>query len=584
MTRFDPWWEQFPGRLEYELEELKALGIVPVRDDTAWAGGVLTLTFVAPDSLTGAGDVELVATFPDFYPYLRPEVQAPAMELAHHQHPFGKNLCLIGRSTRYWEPNDTLAGIMTENLRTVLAAGAGTGVDPEDEEDQGEPFSDYYRGVYQANAVVLVDSDWNLGGASSGEVSLSVSGDLPTAPEGHTVIAVARIDDSTGTQVAALPHRVLSRFESAPQVQTRWVLLDEPVQATDIAVIWEAAEAADPEDAPAYWDEQRRLQIRLVAFPEEHRRNAQGLGWVLVVRVQPSVQANRKNRRSGDPRTRAALAWGEARYELIRAGRAGVRDMQARAVGADALAKMNIAILGCGAIGSVVADQLARAGVGKLTLIDSDYLEPGNLARHAATMAHVGLPKAAALAVHVLQGNPYLETESHHFAFGAATKHREEVALILDSVDLLIDATAEVAIQELSARLRAAAGKPWVMLEATNGGWGGAVVAIRAASPWCFACYEWQLGEGVIPRAPADTAAPIQPAGCAEPTFVAAQYDLAEVSLQAVRTAVQLLDDGQPGPADVAVVSMSSDGRRTPPVWTVASVQPHPSCTCGAKP
>ncbi|MBW3011463.1 ThiF family adenylyltransferase [Candidatus Woesearchaeota archaeon] len=45
------------------------------------------------------------------------------------------------------------------------------------------------------------------------------------------------------------------------------------------------------------------------------------------------------------------------------------------------LAKATIAIVGLGALGSVSAEQLARAGIGKLILFDHDIIEVSNLQR-----------------------------------------------------------------------------------------------------------------------------------------------------------------------------------------------------------
>ncbi|HEY2759956.1 MAG TPA: ThiF family adenylyltransferase, partial [Pirellulales bacterium] len=58
-------------------------------------------------------------------------------------------------------------------------------------------------------------------------------------------------------------------------------------------------------------------------------------------------------------------------------------------------------ICGCGALGSVIANTLARAGVGKLRIVDRDFLELSNLQRQVlfdeADVA-AALPKAVAAA------------------------------------------------------------------------------------------------------------------------------------------------------------------------------------------
>src|SRR5437764_981968 len=49
--------------------------------------------------------------------------------------------------------------------------------------------------------------------------------------------------------------------------------------------------------------------------------------------------------------------------------------------GQQKLLDSHVAIVGCGALGSFQAAALARAGVGRLTIIDRDYVEPSNLQR-----------------------------------------------------------------------------------------------------------------------------------------------------------------------------------------------------------
>jgi hypothetical protein len=176
-----PWWERHPGRLEHELGELDRLGMAYTSDATARAAGLLRLTVTVP--LREAGAVEVVATFPDLYPYFRPEVKAPALDLAHHQHPFAKNLCLLGRSTANWTTADTLAGILHSQLGTTIRDGAadpppGPARDALDEEHQGEPYSDYYS--YAAGVMLLVDGGWSIDPADLyGDLVLRVNGSLP---------------------------------------------------------------------------------------------------------------------------------------------------------------------------------------------------------------------------------------------------------------------------------------------------------------------------------------------------------------------------------------------------------------------
>jgi hypothetical protein len=69
------------------------------------------------------------------------------------------------------------------------------------------------------------------------------------------------------------------------------------------------------------------------------------------------------------------------------------------APGQHLLASAHVAIIGIGATGAATASLLARAGVGTLTLIDRDFVEPSNLQRQILfdeADARESLPKAEA--------------------------------------------------------------------------------------------------------------------------------------------------------------------------------------------
>ena len=69
----------------------------------------------------------------------------------------------------------------------------------------------------------------------------------------------------------------------------------------------------------------------------------------------------------------------------------------------------SVAVCGLGGLGSNVAIALARAGVGRLHLIDFDRVEPSNLNRQQYAAAQVGLPKAEALRANIAAVNPFCD-------------------------------------------------------------------------------------------------------------------------------------------------------------------------------
>ena len=72
-----------------------------------------------------------------------------------------------------------------------------------------------------------------------------------------------------------------------------------------------------------------------------------------------------------------------------------------------------VAICGLGGLGSNIAILLARAGVGKLILIDFDKVDITNLHRQQYKACQIGMYKTEALACNLKEIAPYLKTEIH---------------------------------------------------------------------------------------------------------------------------------------------------------------------------
>ncbi|WP_281444412.1 ThiF family adenylyltransferase [Paenarthrobacter nicotinovorans] len=535
-------------------------------------------SFVAPDALTGCGDVDLVATFPEFYPFLRPDVAAPGVDMAHHQHPFGKNLCLIGRASAAWDTSNDLAWLIQEQLPKALTLGES----PErggDEEDQGEPFSDYYP--YRPNAMALIDSAWTPpSGSVKGTVTLRVSGPMPLREDAQNLFIIESVTNHAGERLFRMPAPVREHYKAAAEWTAQWTHLPQPAKASTGDGLWSASEEQAGPHAQPLSCNGTDFELRLVSFPEEHSQTTTGTGWVLLVRELGQLhQPSRKDSKSGNPARRAPRR-GQPTVHLIRAGRIGPSDMTARLDPSSPLSSTRVLLLGAGAVGSVIADQLARAGILGLTVIDHDVLEPGNLVRHANNLSFVGAHKSGAAASLALQVNPYIEVQAFIFPIGSTAVPAEQRSILTreyERADLIIDATAEIGVQRLSASLARQTQKPWIGAWATNGAIGGVVAHIPANAPWCFACFEWtrQDNPGLLP--PASPAPLTQPIGCAEPTFLGPAHNLNEVSLHAVRTAHAVLAGKATHP--VAVFSLAKTEDAELPRWDPFSITPHQNCS-----
>lgn len=88
----------------------------------------------------------------------------------------------------------------------------------------------------------------------------------------------------------------------------------------------------------------------------------------------------------------------------------------------DIMLKKGAIIIGCGSVGSLVAMELARAGVGRFFLIDMDVMGYHNICRHQCGMQDVGKYKVLAVKERILQINPSAEVLT-------STKMIQEVAL-----------------------------------------------------------------------------------------------------------------------------------------------------------
>lgn len=72
----------------------------------------------------------------------------------------------------------------------------------------------------------------------------------------------------------------------------------------------------------------------------------------------------------------------------------------------------HVLVVGLGGVGGVATEMLARAGIGKLTIVDADTIQPSNINRQiVATHSQIGRAKASVLAERLRDINPDIELE-----------------------------------------------------------------------------------------------------------------------------------------------------------------------------
>ncbi|MDP9890519.1 ThiF family adenylyltransferase [Pseudarthrobacter enclensis] len=564
--------------MQQEVLRLQEAGYGVLKQD-APEGELWVLTVLAPAEKTGVGPLTLSITIPDSYPLLPPRVTTSDLTMGHHQHPFSKDLCLIERSTENWIPDWHLDGLLDNQLRRAVAAGQATAGQGIDEFEQGEPFSAYYS--YAEPAGFLIDSaGMDLPVGASGELEASFT--QSNGPAKRLLVILNQMWKGADLVYQA-PKELHAAFDPYPPttIRGRWVTLDKPPATNDAKEIWQIAREACPvfprhNNVP--------LEVLAVGFPEEHGADVTGMGWILVVK-EPGGFLQKKGRGKGAP---TPLKSSDS-HRLVRAYRAGHSDLTFRAPETHGLETKKVAVLGCGAIGSMVVEHLARAGVGEFYLLDEDTLEPGNLARHAGALDTICTDKSSAMAHRIHQINPYARSTAKKLHIGLASliegqTETEFLATVFNSVDVVVDATVEVGVQQYSSLLAQDLGTMWVALEGSPGIAGGSVVKIDPAAEGCFGCFQWHQNTGSIPEPPVVHGGLIQPAGCASPTFTGTGFDLSVIALQAARVIVGALmrstvggypEDGY----DAHILSLREPGGRPiPPTWQGFQVSRHTKC------
>ncbi|HEU4464370.1 MAG TPA: ThiF family adenylyltransferase [Gemmatimonadota bacterium] len=176
-------------------------------------------------------------------------------------------------------------------------------------------------------------------------------------------------------------------------------------------------------------------------------------------------------------------------------------------VGQERLARSHAVIVGCGALGSVQAQLLARAGVGRLTVVDRDFVELGNLQRQILFTdadAKAAEPKALAAERALAAINPDIEVR------GVVDDLRPGTAEdLLAGADVVCDGTdnfeTRYLINDWAVRERV----PWVYAGVV--GTGGLVLPIVPGETACLACvFETPPEPGSLPTC--ETAGVLGPA------------------------------------------------------------------------
>lgn len=131
-----------------------------------------------------------------------------------------------------------------------------------------------------------------------------------------------------------------------------------------------------------------------------------------------------------------------------------------------------VAVIGCGGLGGYIAEELARLGIGELTIIDPDIFEENNLNRQLfSSLLTLKRPKVTVATERIAEINPAVTVNPVHTTLTAANAHE-----LLDGITVIADAVDSVATRLELADTCSALNIP--LVHGAISGWYGQVCTI----------------------------------------------------------------------------------------------------------
>ncbi|WP_062347061.1 ThiF family adenylyltransferase [Novosphingobium sp. CCH12-A3] len=502
------WWAEQPGRAQSERNAIGDLAESSpwlVNVEMRLVGTQLAFDF---DLEVGERTIPLTLVYPDFFPDAAPSILTRNPELlSGHQYGPSGELCLEHRPDN-WTP-DVTGAMMIESAHRLLSS----------EYETGRPAPADHRTTraqrMRYSAFRFLFSRDTLTG-------------LGSLAEGEVAEAQMQEQDVAGTYVAQLS-RIGS--EDAP-------LWSETKKRGGYVRSFPAVVVRVPGGcgrASKDFDE-----LKALLWAHGHSGLATDLkdGSDLVGIVLFDGKRIHVPMVFGDPGARKLIS-----YDAVFAEADGVRlDPEY-----ERLKTSKVAIVGCGSVGSKVAVQLARSGVGSFVLVDGDVLSAGNLVRNELDWRSVGVHKAPALGARLMEVNADCTFTARTNPLGGQESGAMAAATMaaIETCDLIVDATADPGVFNLCSAIARRAEKPMCWAQVFGGGAGGIVVRLRPnLDPTPLTARQrieaWYAEQGV--NWPDDgSAKPYEDPGTEGVPLIADDADVAVIASHLSRFAIDLL-------------------------------------------
>ena len=245
------------------------------------------------------------------------------------------------------------------------------------------------------------------------------------------------------------------------------------------------------------------------------------------------------------------------------------------------LSQREVTLIGCGALGSEVADCLAKAGVGKIVLVDSEELRAKNSIRHLVGLDRAMIPKTLAVYEHLTLHNPFVEVIPCHPPIDITTANINQYCDI-ESVGI-----STIADDDIEAYLNEQAIFNDRTIFYSRALRGGKVARIFRVIPGhdacknCLALYSRDNDKQFV-QIPVDTTLPTIRNECNNPIRPASAADLKAISSITARKVLDHLQQGVHPNNHWIWSTEAFDGMHLPPTVDAMLISsfigPHPEC------
>lgn len=574
---YKPWFERRPDLLEMEKKAYMENGMDFHLNEEFLAKKKVVVfdgTVRATD-----GEHRQQVIYPSGFPDVKPIIRDLTTKLSRHQEPYSGVLCI--------EKKENGAGRVQEGLELINIFYNSPQEITDIELDAPEPAGVYYpynkASTTLVSSVLIPSTMTHFPEGSWGDFTLSLQTFHPTINISKVIQTVLyRVHDASTNRTYSIDSNVL---QGVIEVKGQWLKVKTQapfLKEYDSFKNW-------------FFDQESKLKYRYQRQKDKLKPNDPARDFEVFGIVYPEEGPKRREYINDQ----WLIGIESEKYKikaLLRPSLLGVDEAYFQRI--PSLRKLHekkVALVGLGALGSVIATELARAGVGHFCLIDYDAYDAGNVVRQAVDLKMVGIPKVNAIEMQIKSINPFAVVKPWGVRLGMPIPDPESIPdregddlsiflKIVEEYDLIISTIAEKSVEFLINDILVAAEKPGIFAYVLNGAWGGQIFR-SLPNEACFECFGYHKSDVNVGSVNEDPLAqPLYARGCCFPTFTGTGFDTSIISNLATRFAVQTLLHNENGYPDVDynLINWSSraDSIGDLPNMEKRKITKHNSCRC----